>query len=247
MPAPDLAAPPTFTPLYLQVKALILGGLAAGEWVPGQAIPSEQALAARYGVAPGTVRKAIDALAADHLLVRRQGRGTFVATHTEDAASRFRFLRIRCDDGRDEYPASRVVDVRRGRAGPAIASSLALPQGEAVVTIRRLLEWGGRPAILDEITLPAGLFRGLTRARLEAYPGSMYGFFEASFGVRMLQAKEKIKAVAAPAGAARLLKLRPGTPLLQIDRVATTFGDRPVEFRRGLCATHAHHYLNVLA
>ena len=90
--------------------------------------------------------------------------------------------------------------------------------------IRRLLEWGGRPAILDEITLPAGLFRGLTRARLEAFPGSMYGFFEASFGVRMLQAKEKVKAVAAPAVAARLLKVRPGTPLLQIDRVATTFG-----------------------
>ena len=74
----------TFSPLYQQIKALILGSLQAGEWKPGEAIPSENDLAARFKVSQGTVRKAIDELASENLLVRRQGKGTFVATHHED-------------------------------------------------------------------------------------------------------------------------------------------------------------------
>ena len=71
----------SFSPLYEQIKAMILASLQASEWLPGDAIPSEMELAARYAVSQGTVRKAIDELAAQNLLVRRQGKGTFVATH----------------------------------------------------------------------------------------------------------------------------------------------------------------------
>jgi len=74
---------PAFSPLYQQIKGLILQSLQAGEWKPGEAIPSEMELAARFRVSQGTVRKAIDELAAEHLVVRRQGKGTFVATHAE--------------------------------------------------------------------------------------------------------------------------------------------------------------------
>lgn len=74
----------SFSPLYEQIKAIILTSLQASEWLPGEAIPSEMELAARYAVSQGTVRKAIDELAAQNLLVRRQGKGTFVATHQED-------------------------------------------------------------------------------------------------------------------------------------------------------------------
>jgi GntR family transcriptional regulator len=239
-------ATPSFQPLYLQIKGLLVQSLAAGEWSPGEAIPSELEFAARYGVSQGTVRKAIDALAADNLVVRRQGKGTFVATHTEEAQSTFRFLRVRADDGHDEYPASRLVDVRRGKAVAEIARLLELKQGDPVVMIRRVLEWGGKPVVLDEITLPAALFRGLTRAKLEAYPGSMYGFFETRFGVRMLNAQERLKAVPADAAAAAALGVAPGSPLLAVERVAFTFGGRPVEFRRGLCTTIAHHYANAI-
>src|SRR5690349_15010608 len=97
------ARPLAFRPLYLQVKDLLVERLDAGHWRPGQAIPSELELSAQYRVSQGTVRKAIDALAADNLLVRRQGKGTFVATHTEEQSSMFRFLRIRRNDGREEY------------------------------------------------------------------------------------------------------------------------------------------------
>jgi GntR family transcriptional regulator len=183
-------ATPSFQPLWRQIRALIVHDIEAGAWKPGEAIPSELELAARFGVAQGTVRRAIDALADENLVVRRQGKGTYVATHTEEKVSLPRFLRIRRDDGVDEYPGSRLIDVRRGKAGIEAARLLDLKPGESVLLVRRLLEFGGAPVVLDEITLPAALFRGLTRARLDAYHGSMYGFFETEFGVRMLKARE---------------------------------------------------------
>src|SRR4051794_16194730 len=100
---------PSFQPLYVQIKSLLVKSLERGEWQPGQAIPSEIDLAARFGVSQGTVRKAVDALAADSLLVRRQGKGTFVSTHTDERPATVRFLRIRPDDEREIYPTSRVL------------------------------------------------------------------------------------------------------------------------------------------
>ena len=239
-------AAPSFQPLYLQIKALLERGLDAREWSPGAAIPSENVLAARFGVSQGTVRKAIAALAADNLVVRRQGKGTFVATHTEEQSSLFRFLRIRRNDGHSEYPGSRLLDVRRGRASAEAARLLDLKVGDPVIRLRRVLEYSGEPIVLDEIALPGGLFKGLTRSRAEAHQGSMYSLFETQFGVRMLKAQEKLRAVPADAASARILRVRPGEPLLAVDRVTLTYGDRPVEWRRGLCATKRHHYVNEL-
>src|SRR5713226_6146001 len=133
------AATPSFRPLYEQIKILLTQSLVAGEWKPGEAIPSEMALAQRFRVSQGTVRKAIDALAAQSLVIRRQGKGTFVSTHTEEKTSLFRFLRIRRTDGRDEYPASRLLDVRRGKASTEVARSLELKVGDAVIVLRRVL------------------------------------------------------------------------------------------------------------
>ena len=237
---------PTFQPLYVQTKALLEHALEAGEWPPGTAIPAEVALAARFGVSQGTVRKAIGALAAENLLVRRQGKGTFVATHTEEPASNFRFLRIRRNDGRPEYPGSRLIDLRRGKAGAEVARALAIKQGDGIYILRRILDYASRPVVLDEITLPAALFNGLTRARFSGYPGSMYGFFETEFGVRMLRAEERLYAVAADRTAAELLDVAAGSPLLAVDRISFTYGDRPVEVRRGLCTTRHEHYWNAL-
>jgi len=240
------AAAPSFQPLYLQIKALLEKSLEAREWGPGAAIPSEIELAGRFGVSQGTVRKAIDALAADNLVVRRQGKGTFVATHTEEQSSSFRFLRICHNDGHYEYPGSRLLELKRGKAGTDVARQLDLKQGDPVLILRRVLEWGGEPVVLDEITLPAALFRGLTRARYEIYHGSMYGLFETQFGVRMLKAREHLSAIPADTASAGVLGVPVGSPLLAVDRVTLTYGDRPVEVRRGLCNTRSHHYFNEL-
>jgi GntR family transcriptional regulator len=239
-------AGPSFQPLYVQIKSLLVKQLEAGEWEPGESIPSEMDLAARYQVSQGTVRKAIDELAGENLLVRRQGKGTFVATHTETKSSMFRFLRVRRNDGQDEYPESELLEVKRARAPADVARILEISTGDAVTVLRRVLRYGGMPTVLDEITLPGALFKGITKERFDAYEGSMYGFFETEFGVRMVRAEEQVRAVAADPMTAEILRVGMGSPLLSVERVAYTYGDKPVEFRRGLCTTRSHHYANEL-
>src|SRR6202163_5119988 len=141
---------PSFQPLYMQIKALLMASLDNGEWPPGEAIPSEMALAQRFRVSQGTVRKAIDALAAQSLVIRRQGKGTFVSTHTEEETALFRFLRIRRNDGRDEYPASRLLDVRRGKASAEAARLLDLKSSDPVIVLRRVLAHPDEPVVLGE-------------------------------------------------------------------------------------------------
>lgn len=235
---------PTFSPLYRQIKALLTRSLQSGEWKPGALIPSETELAARFGVSQGTVRKAVDELAAENLLVRRQGRGTYVATHQE-ARAQFRFLRLRPDHGGEPGPMhSRILECRRLRAPGDVARALQLRSGEAVVQVRRMLSFDDQPVVLDEIWLPGALFRGLTAERLAAYSGPLYALFEAEFGVRMIRATERIRAVAAEREVAAALEVDPGAPLMLVERISFTYEDRPVEVRRGYYSTRSHHYYN---
>lgn len=232
-----------FSPLYRQIKALLVQSLDRGEWKPGEAIPSELELAARFQVSQGTVRKAVDELAAENMLLRRQGKGTFVATHHE-ARVRYRFLRLAPDEGEPAPAGSRILECRRARAPQDVARNLDLRAGDGVVQVRRLLDFAGVPTVLDEIWLPGSQFRGLTFERLARNEGPLYAFLETNFGVSMIRADEKLKAVVAEREAARILEVEVGTPLLQVDRVSFTYGGRPVEFRRGLYRTDRHHYRN---
>lgn len=235
----------TFSPLYRQIRERLLAGLQAGEWRPGEAIPSETELAGRFGVSQGTVRKAIDELAAENLLVRRQGRGTFVASHQEPRAQ-FRFLRLRPDEGDPVSPTSRFLECRRLRAPLDVARALELRAGETVVMIRRILEFVARPIVLDEIWLPGPLFRGLSAERLNSYSGPLYGLLETEFGTRMIRASERLRAVPAAAEQAQWLAIEPGEPLLLVERVSSTYRDLRVEMRRGYYVTRDHHYFNEL-
>jgi GntR family transcriptional regulator len=234
-----------YSPLYKQIKRLLLDGLRRVEWKPGAVIPSEVELASRFQVSQGTIRKAIDELAAENLLVRRQGKGTYVATHQEPR-SQYRFLRLLSDDGSLPDAHSQFVECRRARAPADIAASLGVAAGSSVVFVRRLLRFGSEPVVLDDIWLPGRMFRGLSYERLNAYTGPLYGLFESEFGVPMIRADERLRAVAADARSAELLHVRPDSPLLLVERVSYTYGDRPVEVRRGLCVTRAHYYHNML-
>jgi GntR family transcriptional regulator len=241
------ASAPAFSPLYQQIKALITRSLQAGEWKPGESIPSETELALRFKVSQGTVRKAIDELSAENLLVRRQGKGTFVATHAEERVQ-YRFLRLTGDEGQAVGPMQRrFLDCRRLRAPADVARLLDLKSGDAAVQIRRLLLANDRPVVLDDIWLPGTLFKGLTAERLSGYRGPMYGLFESEFGVRMIRADEKIRAVAADDTTAELLQVQPSAPLLSVERLSFTYGERPVELRRGLYETSTHFYRNELS
>ncbi|EZP39263.1 GntR family transcriptional regulator [Janthinobacterium lividum] len=244
--APAATASPTFSPLYQQIKALITQSLQSGEWKPGELIPSEVELAGRFKVSQGTVRKAIDELAAENLVMRRQGKGTFVSTHHE-ARAHFRFLRLVPDEGVPHYPESKFIEVKRVRAPADVARLMDLKSGDAVIFIKRVQYFDGVPTIVEELWLPGLIFKGLTAERLVEYKGPMYGLFETEFGTRMIRASEQIRAVCADAGAAQLLNIDLGTPLLSSERVSFTYGDKPVELRRGLYLTSRHHYQNELS
>ena len=237
---------PTFSPLYQQIKALIVQSLEQAEWKPGELIPSEIELAQRYGVSQGTVRKAIDELAQDNLVVRRQGKGTFVATHNE-VRSQFRFLRLVPNVGEPSYPSSRIVECKRSRCPTDIARLLDLKAGESVIFIKRVLSFNDQPTVLDEIWLPGAQFKGLTSERLQAWQGTLYGFFESEFGVQMIQATEKLMAVAANDEQSRCLGVEVGAPLLHVERISKTYADKPVEVRRGCYVTNQYHYMNTLS
>jgi GntR family transcriptional regulator len=246
MPEARSDSAPSFSPLYRQIKAALTRSLAEREWGPGEPIPSEFELAARFNVSQGTVRKAIDELAAENVLVRRQGRGTFVATHAEQR-TRYRFLRLAADDGTAPVLDRRLIDLQRQRASAQVARALQLSAGAAVLHLRRLLLTDAKPVVLESIWLPDDRFQGLSAERLTNFGGPMYRLFEVEFGVNLIRAQDKIRSVLADAPTAQLMGLQPGAPLLSVDRIAFTYGDQAVEFRRGLYDTTAHFYRNELS
>lgn len=237
---------PTFSPLYRQIKDLIMRSLESGEWGPGDAIPSESELAARFNVSQGTVRKAIDEMAADNLLVRRQGKGTFVATHN-DPRSFFRFLRIAPNEGELQSEHDSIpIECWRAKAGADVARTLGLEKGAPIIILRRLLKFGDEPVVFDEIYLPGDLFQDLTLDILKESDKSLYSLFESRYGVRMIRADERLRAVSADRVSADLLKVPEGSPLLLVERVTFTYGNKPVEWRRGFYSTQNYYYHNEL-
>jgi GntR family transcriptional regulator len=132
------------------------------------------------------------------------------------------------------------------RASAEIARALALRSGDSVLQVRRVLSFANVPTILEDLWLPATPFKGLTAERLADYHGPMYALFETEFGVRMVRAEEKIRAVLPDKAQRELLQLPPNTPLLSVERIAYTYNNTPMELRRGFYRTDTHHYHNDL-
>jgi GntR family transcriptional regulator len=164
--------------------------------------PSETELAAELHVSQGTVRKALDSMAADKLVVRHQGRGTFVAVHDE-ARILFQFFKLAPDDASEvAFPESRVVEVASGQANEAERERLGLRAGARVIGIRRVRALAGKPAIAERITLPARLFPRLEQGEI---PNNLYGLYATRYGVAIARAQERLKAVALDAKTPRFL------------------------------------------
>jgi GntR family transcriptional regulator len=232
-----------FSPLYKEVKRRLTGSIAAGEWRPGEALPSETRLAQRFNVSIGTLRKAIDELVAERIVVRHQGRGTFVATHSANRLL-FHFFHVVPRGGEKQYPDTTTLAFRRGRAEAAEAAKLQLASGDPVLRVRNLLALGGRPVILDDLVLPQRLFPDLTEKILTTRDNTIYHLYQTRYGINVLRTSERLSAALADAETAKLLNLRKGAPLLEINRVAFTYHSAPVELRRSLVDTTAHEYFS---
>jgi GntR family transcriptional regulator len=221
---------PDFQPLYKQVYDVLVRRIAEGAWGPAEALPSEQALAVELKVSQGTVRKALDALAAENLVQRHQGKGTFVAEHTQEHAL-FRFWRLARPntDGDRVTPTSTEAKCKRRVATTAELDKLHLPRGTSVIEIRRVRLIDDVPAVSEKIVVPLKLFPELDYQ--EALPNTLYSLYQSVYGINIAVAKEELRAVLANKNDERELGVKPGTPLLRVDRIAMGIGGQRAEWR----------------
>jgi GntR family transcriptional regulator len=218
-----------FEPLYAQVRSALIARLTSGEWTPGVVLPGESALAAEMRVSPGTVRKAIDSLAADRVLRRHQGKGTFVTEQTPELAN-YHFFRLVDSAGARVLPEAAGEVVVTVPAGAETARRLGVTQGDTIILIDRVRAINGRPAILETVEVPAALMPGL---EAEApLPNALYPHYQSRHGIHVISTEDRLSAVAADPAAAKTLEVPQGTPLLLAERVAHDLAGRAVEWRR---------------
>lgn len=239
------AGTPAAGPLYREVQWRITRALAAGEWKPGEAIPSEARLAGDFNVSIGTIRRAIDELVAGRILVRQQGRGTFVAAHTEDRTL-FYFFHVVGKDGGQEFPVSELLAFRKERADAHDEAQLGITRGSRVARVRNLLKLVDRPVVLDDITVSTERFAGIDEATFRNREGTIYGLYQARYGVNVVRISERLSAAHPPADVAAILGMNASQPALHIRRVAYTYNDSPVEYRLSWINTADHEYLSDL-
>lgn len=233
-------------PLYRVVKRSLLRAIESGRCPAGDALPSEGELAAALGVSVGTLRHAVDELVAEHILARRQGRGTFVTLHNADRFL-FQFFHIERSDGLREVPQVELVAFERVRIDEEAAQALHVRTGDPGIQVDNRLLLQGRAVIHDRLTLPALLFKGMTEKRFRERPSTIYHLYQTEFGITVTRALERARAAAADRLAARILGLALGTPVMHVRRTALTFGDKPVEYRVSTINTVQHEYVRLLS
>jgi GntR family transcriptional regulator len=232
-------------PLYKQVKQKIVHSLAEGEWKSGDMLPSEQKLAERYGVAVSTVRAAIGLLVAAKVLARKQGKGTFVPLHDE-RRSIYQFFHVVRNDGVKELPISELLLFKKGKADDDVADLLRLPRKAGIADVfklRNCLRVSGVPVVVADITLPCSLFPGLDEKTIREGGKTLYAVYQSRFGINITRCVEHLRAIKADATTAGILSLPAGEPVLEVQRLAYTFNDVPVETRRSRVNTRDYYYL----
>ena len=224
----------------MHVREQLVERIQSGAWAPGQLIPSEFDIAKRFGVSQGTARMAVTALVADNIVIRRQGLGTYVYEHTREEELA-RFFRV-FNGGELVDSESRSWRPVPARANRAERREFDLAPGSRVLRIRRVRLRDDAPFVLERISLPEQLFPGL--AAHEELPDTLYGLYQKSWAVMVVEAEERLTVTLADRTTAKALKIAAGTPLLRIERVALALGGKPVEWRVSLCHLSAEaHYL----
>ena len=218
-------------PRYQRLRDEMVALVAARHWRPGEAIPTEQALAKSYDVAVGTVRKAVDLLVAEGLLERFQGRGTFVRRASFDS-SLFRFFRFQTRQGERRIPESRILRREVVEAPSAVAATLQIAKGAKVIQMSRLRLIDGMPMLVEEIWLPFDRFAAFAQLELTEIGDLLYPVYEAQCNQVIASATETLTVEAIGPLHARLLRIEPGTPAVVIERLAYGYDRQPLEWRR---------------
>lgn len=231
-----------FHPLYAQIKELLIQRVVDGDWRPGALLPSESKIAAEYEVSQGTVRKALDDMASEKLVVRRQGKGTFVSGRTSQHVP-FHFFRLLNDDNVREVPVTKMINSVLAEPNAAEQEALGIGKDIEVYRVERLRYFDDEPAIIGKYSLRTDMFPGIEDLVGDKL-ANIYILLEQEFGIIVVKAVEKLRAVAADEHDAGFLGLEVGAPLLEIERISLSMGGKPVEFRTDRCVTRHHHYLS---
>jgi GntR family transcriptional regulator len=232
-------------PLYIQIKELLVAKISKGNWAAGDIIPSEMQLAQELDVSQGTVRKAITELVEKNVLVRKQGKGTFVANHDTRRAL-FHFFHLTENNGYRVLPESTVLHCRRKKPTRKEASKLRLAADSRIIRIERMRYLSNKPTMIETITLPEVFFADFGKANDCKLPNMLYELYEQQYGITIHSADEQLRAIPASKQDATLLNIETGTPLLEIERVALTLDKTPIELRISRCITSNHYYENAL-
>jgi GntR family transcriptional regulator len=226
----------------MQVQEILMHRIGAGIWKPGDMLPSEFELADDLGASQGTVRKALDRMETENLIVRVQGRGTFVARH-DDARILFQFFKLAPDLGEPHFPESRVIDVQVIAADKDAMERLQLNARAKIIRLERVRSLADQTCIIEQISLPFARFAGLEKSEI---PNNLYERYRSRFAVTITRALEHLKAVAATKREAKYLSVEVGAPLLSIDRIAFDIDGAPTEWRQSICDTRSIHYVSNL-
>lgn len=234
---------PGYSPLYLQVKQQLIEKMIAGDWPPGSLLPSEQQLGVQMGVSQGTVRKALDALATENIVVRRQGRGTFIAEHDQQRTL-FQFFKLVDEEGERRFPETVYSRLELTAANAAERAALGIGNKAKVWHLFRHRALKGKITMTERISLAAERF-----PKLDSHvplPNNIYQLYERQYATTIARAVEKLRAVKATKEDAETLGCAEGDPILQIDREAFSLNGTVAELRIMKCLTEEFHYLSDL-
>jgi GntR family transcriptional regulator len=231
-------------PLYEIVRAGILERLRTGQWTAGDKIPTEPQLAEEFGVGIGTIRRAVEELVAERLLIRRAGRGTIVAKFADEHAFDHYFSFVDTE-GELLKVTARLLRFGKERASSELAATLKLARGARLATADNLRLHDDVPVMLDRLWFPLDVFPTLEAEMFKARRGSIYGFYQEHFGISVVRVVEDLGGATADEEVARALNIEVGAPVLRIERTAFTFKDQPVEFRVRFVDSSRCSYRNV--
>jgi GntR family transcriptional regulator len=214
-------------PLYVQIRKSLRDDIVNKTLVPGQKIPSEDELAAQFGVSRMTVRQGISDLIDEGLLYRRHGVGTFVAQpHLERDHTRLSsFIESAKDEGLDVNVRVLIADILPAKL--KVARSLSLNERDLVVRVKTLRNVAGLPITVHDAYVPYKLFPQLLQEDLEA--NHLWDIFEA-YGFRVKRALQRLEAREADDEIAQLLEMDEGAPILYKERTVFLDDGTPVEF-----------------
>lgn len=231
-------------PLYEVVKRHISESILQGELPAGTILPSENSLAAKFGVSVGTIRKALAALTTEGMLMRRRKTGTVVTgwAPLHNLSHFFQYFRLHDKSGGLLHSETTLLDYQLGKADESEAEKLQIALGDDVIRLKRSRRVKGIAAMHETLTLPAARLPDFPSA--ERLPSLLYRFLFEQYDVRVAAVREQITAQLANEEDATLLELKLPQAVMVIDEVSFDQSAIPVILAHHRFSTEHFMYVN---